>query len=205
MYFENPFYIFPVVLGLNGLRGILKYSLWEKKWKVLCNILVKAIERRKIVVQNNKLKVCFCSSSGGHFEQLMMLKPLMEDYDSFIVTEKIGYDVKTNGLPVKYVLQINRMDKLFILKFMYNIFLSFCIILKQRPDLIISTGALASVPMMVWTKVFRGKVIYIESFAKIDNPTISGKIAYKFAHQFYVQWESMKKFYPNAVCKGGIY
>ena len=40
---------------------------------------------------NKKNKICFASSSGGHFEQLMMLKPLMEKYDSFIVTEKTSY------------------------------------------------------------------------------------------------------------------
>ncbi|WP_207669986.1 PssD/Cps14F family polysaccharide biosynthesis glycosyltransferase [Clostridium perfringens] len=156
-------------------------------------------------MNKKKLKVCFCSSSGGHFEQLMMLKPLMDEYDSYIVTEKIGYDVKVDDIPVKYVLQINRTDKLFVFKFLFNIIKSFGIIITNRPNLIISTGALASVPIMIWTKIFRGKVIYIESFAKIDNPTISGKISYKFADQFYVQWENMKKFYPNAICKGGIY
>ena len=36
-------------------------------------------------------KICFAASSGGHFEQLMMLKPLMEKYESIIVTEHTGY------------------------------------------------------------------------------------------------------------------
>lgn len=134
-----------------------------------------------------------------------MLKPLMEKYDSYIVTEKLDYDVKAGGFPVSYVLQINRTDKLFFIKFIINIIKSFGIVVRKRPDVIISTGALAAVPMMVWTKIFGGKVIYIESFAKIDNPTLSGRIAYKFADQFYVQWDSMKKFYPKAICKGGIY
>lgn len=152
-----------------------------------------------------KVKICLASSSGGHFEQLMMLKPLIEKYDGYVVTEKIGYDVKLGKIPVKYVMPINRTDKAFAVKFLYNIIKSFVIIVNDRPDFIISTGALAAVPLMVWTKLFGGKVIYIESFAKINSPNISGKIAYKFADQFYVQWESMKKFYPNAICKGGIY
>lgn len=149
--------------------------------------------------------VCFASSSGGHFEQLMMLKPLMKKYDSYIVTEKLDYDVKVDDLPVKYVHQINRTDKLFAFKFIGNFCRSFFIVVKNRPDVIISTGALAAVPLMIWTKAFRGKVIYIESFAKIDSPNLSGRIAYKFADQFYIQWESMRKFYPNALYKGGIY
>lgn len=151
------------------------------------------------------VKICFTSSSGGHFEQLMMLKPLLEKYDNYVVTEKLDYDVKAGNVPVKYVMQINRTDKFFFLKFLFNIIKSFGIVITNRPDVVISTGALAAVPLMVWTKIFGGKVVYIESFAKIDSPNISGKIAYKFADQFYIQWESMRKFYPNAIYKGGIY
>ena len=44
---------------------------------------------------DKKLKICFAASSGGHYEQLMMLKPLMNKYDSFILTEKTLY--KTNA------------------------------------------------------------------------------------------------------------
>lgn len=156
-------------------------------------------------MREKKMKICFTSSSGGHFEQLMMLKPLMKKYDSYIVTEKLNYNVQSENVPIKYVMQINRTDKLFILKFIYNVLKSFIITVTNRPDVIISTGALAAIPLMVWAKVFGGKVVYIESFAKIDSPNISGKIAYKFADQFYIQWESMRKFYPKAIYKGGIY
>ena len=157
-------------------------------------------------MKNKKeITVCLASSSGGHFEQLMMLKPLIEKYSGYIVTEKIGYDVKAGNIPVKYVLPINRTDKTFFVKFIINIVKSLFIVLANKPDYIISTGAIAAVTLMVWTKLLGGKVIYIESFAKINSPNLSGKIAYKFADQFYVQWESMKKFYPNAICKGGIY
>ncbi len=160
---------------------------------------------RKVGKGVKRIKICFTSSSGGHFEQLMMLKPLMEKYDSYIVTEKLDFDTKIDNISVKYVLQINRTDRLFFFKFLINIIKSLGIVIMHRPDIVISTGALASVPMMVWTKIFGGKVIYIESFAKIDSPNISGRIAYKFADQFYIQWESMRKFYPNAIYKGGIY
>lgn len=155
---------------------------------------------------NRKQKtICFSSSSGGHFEQLMMLEPLMKKYNSFIVTEKIGYNIETNNIPLAFVQQINRTDRWFLMKFIRNIWTSLGIVLKYKPNIIISTGALATVPIMFWTKIFGGKIIYIESFAKIATPTLSGRFAYKIADQFYVQWESMKKFYPKAICRGGIY
>ena len=49
------------------------------------------------------------------------------------------------------------------------------------------------------------KLIYIESFAKVTSPTETGKLLYKFADQFYVQWKPMLKFYPKAIYLGGIY
>lgn len=76
-------------------------------------------------MKEKNIKICLASSSGGHFEQLVMLKPLIEKYSGYIVTEKIGYDVKTGDIPVKYVFSINRTDKTFVLKFLVNIIESF--------------------------------------------------------------------------------
>lgn len=150
-------------------------------------------------------KICFIASTGGHFEQLMMLKPLMDKYDSFIVTEKTGYSVIKDDKRIYYLKQVNRHEKTFIFKMIVNLFISFKIFIIEKPDFVISTGALATVPMCLLSKVFRKKVIFIESFAKVTSPTLTGKLVYKFADQFYVQWEQMKEHYPDAICKGGIY
>lgn len=149
-------------------------------------------------------KICFIASTGGHFEQLMMLKPLMNKYESFIVTEKTNYSViKSNK--VYYLRQVNRNEKKYIIEMIYNFFTSLKIFLKERPDFVISTGALATIPMCIIAKIFRKKVIFIESFAKVNSPTLTGKLIYKFADRFYVQWEEMLKIYPKAIYKGGIY
>ena len=69
----------------------------------------------------------------------------------------------------------------------------------------IGAFALAIIPLALLMKLFRRKLIYIESFAKVTSKTLSGKLLYKYADQFYVQWEEMLKLYPNAIYKGGIY
>ena len=150
-------------------------------------------------------KICFTASSGGHFEQLMMLKPLMDKYDSFIVTEKTDYSVMNNDRKVYYLGKINRNEKTFIFKMIINSFKSFNIFINEKPDIVISTGALSTIPICILSKIFRKKVIFIESFAKVTSPTLTGKLVYKFADQFYVQWEQLKDYYPDAICKGGIY
>ena len=154
----------------------------------------------------NKKKICLISSSGGHFEQLLMLRKLSEDYNIFIVTEKTKYNKKDNKIN-HFICQVNRKEPLFIFKMIVIFFKSLFIFLKEKPDVIISTGVLAAIPMLFIGHLFKKKVIYIESFAKINSPTMTGKLVYKkhWANQFYVQWETMLEFYPNAIYKGGIY
>lgn len=150
-------------------------------------------------------KVCFVASSGGHFEQLMMLYPLMKKVDSLIVTEKTSYQVDTKGIQTYFVSQVNRKEKLFIWKLFTISLRSLWILVKEKPDVIISTGALATVPICLVAKLFGKKLVFIESFAKVNSPTQTGKLLYRYADQFYVQWESMLDIYPNAIYLGSIY
>ena len=153
-----------------------------------------------------KKKICLISSSGGHFEQLLMLRKLQDDYEIFIVTEKTKYNREDKKINY-YVGQVNRKEWLFIPRMILNVMKSLYIFFKEKPDAIISTGVLACLPMLYIGHLFKKKIIYIESFAKINSPTMTGRFIYKhnIANQFYVQWESMLGFYPDAIYKGGIY
>ena len=150
-------------------------------------------------------KVCFAASSGGHYEQLLMLKPLMDKYDSFIVTEETIYKAEVKGKKTYYLHQVNRREKLFPLWLLINAIFSVRIMWKEKPDVIVTTGVLAVIPLCLLCKLCHKKLIYIESFAKVSSPTETGKFLYKYADRFYVQWEGMKEFYPDAIYLGGIY
>lgn len=152
-----------------------------------------------------KKKICFAASSGGHFEQIAMLKPLMEKYPSCVVTEKTQYKLEIKDQQMYYLHQVNRKEKACVLWLFINAFKSMYIFWREKPDIIVTTGVLAMIPLSLMAKLFGKKLIYIESFAKISSPTETGKLLYHFADQFYVQWESMLQFYPNAIFLGGIY
>ncbi|MEF7610888.1 PssD/Cps14F family polysaccharide biosynthesis glycosyltransferase [Enterococcus casseliflavus] len=151
-------------------------------------------------------KICLISSSGGHFEQLLMLKKLSEKHELYIVTEKTKYtsDDKTE-IKTYYTNQVNRFEKMFVFKMIYNLIQSSYIFIKEKPDIIISTGALSVIPTFLIGKIFRKKLIFIESFAKTNTPTLTGKLIYQFSDVFIVQWESMKTVYPKAIYLGSIY
>lgn len=155
--------------------------------------------------KKKNIKICFAASTGGHYEQLLMLKPLMEKYDSFILAEQTLYNAAQQDIKTYFLKQVNRKEKNFLPRMICNLFLSLRIYLKERPNFVICTGVLAMIPMCLIVKLMGGKLIYIESFAKVTSPTQTGKFIYKFADKFYVQWESMLKFYPKAKYLGGIY
>ena len=155
--------------------------------------------------EKKNIKICFAASSGGHYEQLMMLKPLMEKYDSFVLTEKTDYSAEAKGEKTYYMKQVNRREKDFIWQMGQNVWKSIDIYRKEKPDVVICTGVLAMIPICLIAKLHGKKLIYIESFAKVTSATRTGKLLYKYADQFYVQWPEMQKIYPKAIYLGGIY
>ena len=88
---------------------------------------------------------------------------------------------------------------------MFNIIKSFIIFIKQKPDVIVTTGTHTAVPMCYIAKIFRKKVIYIETFANRNTKTVAGRFVYPIADVFVVQWEEMLKVYPKAKYWGWIY
>ena len=155
--------------------------------------------------EKNRKTICFVASSGGHFEQLMMLHPLMDRYDSFIVTEDTAYKTGVKDKRMYYLKQVNRRERNMLFRMIVNTYRSLRIYRKEKPDAIICTGVLATIPICLIAKTYGKKLVYIESFAKVTSGTLSGKLLYKFADQFYVQWPEMLKVYPNAIYLGGIY
>ncbi len=154
-------------------------------------------------------KVMFISSMGGHLTELMQLKSIFKSYDYKIVTEK---HKSTLNLKNKYKSRIDYLlagNKDHMLKYVfvipYNFIKSLIIFLKFKPNVVVTTGAHTCVAMCYIAKVFRKKVIYIESFANIETKTLTGKLIYPVADVFVVQWHSMLKLYPKAVCEGWIF
>lgn len=151
-------------------------------------------------------KICFVSSCGGHFMEMIQLLPVAQGYDFYIVTEK---NVASADILKKYrhylLLQQERKGIMFLFRFFFNIMMSFFYLLIERPTTIITTGAGASYPTCRLGKWMGCKIIYVESFAKLNSTSLTGKMVYPFADYFFVQWEEMKSVYPNAIYKGQVY
>ncbi|MGV3004507.1 PssD/Cps14F family polysaccharide biosynthesis glycosyltransferase [Aerococcus urinaeequi] len=148
-----------------------------------------------------KKKICLISSSGGHFEQLKMLKKLEHKYDIYWVTEKTEYVEKADY----FLRQTGLKDKKYKSKTLLNLFDSIKIWKKEKPDIVITTGTLVALPMLFLAKLFRKKIIYIETFARVYDGTKAGKLMYKYADLFIYQWEQLEEVYPEGIFGGSIY
>lgn len=149
------------------------------------------------------MKVCLVGSSGGHLTHLYMLKPFWQNKERFWVTfDKADAQSLLEGekmYPCHYPTNRN------IKNLIKNTIVAWKVLRKERPDLIISSGAAVAVPFFYLGKLYGAKTIYIEVFDRIDASTVTGKLVYPITDKFIVEWEEMRRVYPKAINLGSIF
>lgn len=142
------------------------------------------------------MKVLLVCSSGGHFKGLQQLQPFWENHERIWVTFRTATTEATlNGENVYWAYSpTNRnLPNLF-----RNLFLAFQVIKKNRPAIILSTGAGVAIPFLIVGKVFGGKTAFVESVTRINTLSLSAKLALPFLNVLYVQWPQLQARYPQA-------
>lgn len=157
----------------------------------------------------SKRKVLFIASTGGHLNELLQLSSMFNKYDFHLVTEKtksnsyLKRDYKDRVSYLVYGTKLHLFS--YVFKLTYNCFKSLFLYFKYKPDYIITTGTHTAGPMCCIGKIFGSKIIYIETFANMVTKTATGRLIYPISDKFIVQWESMKKLYPDAEVGGWIF
>lgn len=146
-------------------------------------------------------KLCLVSSSGGHWEQLKKLQPLIDKYGGFYVTEKAMFDEEADY----FMMQTDLKDRCMPFKMLVNSCRALYIWVKERPDFVITTGTMVAYPFYIMSILTHKKFIFIETFGRADMPTVAGKHMEKHSDLFIVQWPSQKKYYKKAIYGGCLY
>ncbi|MEG2348083.1 MAG: PssD/Cps14F family polysaccharide biosynthesis glycosyltransferase [Clostridia bacterium] len=151
-------------------------------------------------------RVIFVASSGGHLTEILKFSKLFNEYEYLLVTELTKTNEKLkekyNTQFLKYGPNKNKIKYLYTI--IINIFRCLKIVIKFKPQTIISTGAQTGGIMCFVGKIFGAKVIYIESLARTSTLSVTGKNVYKFADKFYVQWESLVEKYKKVEYLGRL-
>jgi UDP-N-acetylglucosamine:LPS N-acetylglucosamine transferase len=146
------------------------------------------------------MKIALVCSQGGHLTEMLMLMKAFNNHDVFFITYNAP---STTQLKYKKYLTENigtsfgRMIKAFI-----HIFK---ILKKERPDMLVSTGAEIAIPSIILAKIMRIKTVYIESWCRVKTKSGAGKILYYFSDLFLVQWPELIEIYgKKAIYKGAV-
>jgi UDP-N-acetylglucosamine:LPS N-acetylglucosamine transferase len=149
------------------------------------------------------MKICLTFSPGGHFTEMRKLMDAFKEHDIIYATIK---KKSTEKLPnVHYLKDTLGPTKISIFVNIIIITIqSFKILYKEKPKVIISSGADVTIPLCYLGKLFGKKIIFIESLCRINNLSYSGKIVYPIANLFLVQWEKLTKKYSKAKYWGSV-
>lgn len=154
-------------------------------------------------MRKETMKICLVGSSGGHLTHLYMLKSFWQDKERFWVT--FNKDDAKSLLKDEKIISCYYPTNRSLKALLINTRLAFQTIRKEKPDIIISSGAAVAVPFFYIGKLFGARLIYIEVYDRIDKSTITGKLVYPITDKFIVQWEEMKKIYKKAINLGSIF
>ena len=154
-------------------------------------------------------RVMFLASTGGHLNELLQLKDMFKKYEYSLVTEKDDTTIHLKKIynDKLHFLIYGTRKKVLIYPFIFllNCIKSICLYIKLKPQYIVTTGTHTAVPLCYIGKIFKSKIVFIETFANRETKTLSGMLVYPIVDLFIVQWKEMLEKYPKAIFKGAIY
>lgn len=150
----------------------------------------------------SNLKVLAIASSGGHWIQLLRLMPAFTGQKVIFVTTNELYRKQVAGNEFYSVSDATRWQKLKLIKMGFEVGK---IVLLEKPDVVISTGAAPGLMAIIWAWLWRKKSVWIDSIANVDCISMSGRIAKRFCTLHLTQWEHLadnkKTFFKGTVIK----
>ena len=137
-------------------------------------------------------RICLVSSGGGHLTELLALRRAYQARDHFFVlNRRIDLPQELQGRTF-FICHSERDWRFFL-----NLWEAWQILRRERPSVILSTGAGPAVPFALVGKCLGIKNVFVECSTQIVRPSLTGRIMYYLADRFYYQWESLKRYYPR--------
>jgi UDP-N-acetylglucosamine transferase subunit ALG13 len=135
-------------------------------------------------------RVLALSSTGGHWIQMLRLQPAFEGCDVTYATTNADYQSDLKSERFRTIIDANRTQKFKLLLSALSIL---WVILRVRPDVILSTGAAPGFFAIRIGKLFGKKTIWVDSIANAEELSMSGHRVAKYADLWLTQWEHLAK------------
>ena len=151
------------------------------------------------------LRICVGASAGGHMNQLLKLLEASEHWPDkphlYVTTlEPLAMKLAQEG-PVHVIGECNRRRPINALRVLAR---SLKIAIKERPDVVITTGSLPLAMVCFCAALFGAKIVWIDSIANVERLSMSGSFVRCFADLFLTQWPELAQKYENVEYVGAI-
>lgn len=134
-------------------------------------------------------RVLAVASEGGHWVQLLRLRPAFDGMELHYVSTKPDYALDVSG-NFHRVIDANRWSKWRVARMFLQVL---WVILKVRPTHVVTTGAAPGFAALMWGRLLGARCIWIDSIANSEELSGSGVQAKRFAHVWLTQWEHLSK------------
>lgn len=139
-------------------------------------------------MNQNRPKVLAISSGGGHWVQMLRLRPAFDGTNLVFATVHPGYAADVVGSEFRLIHDANRDQKLALVRSAWSILF---LLLIERPDVVISTGAAPGYFAIRFGKLLRMKTIWVDSVANVEELSMSGRKAGGCADLWLTQWSHL--------------
>lgn len=155
-----------------------------------------------------RVDVLLVCSTGGHLLQLLALREVWEDETRLWVTfDKGDARALLRGERVVYAFgPTNRtFGAIAALNTVRNLVLAWRVTRRERPAVVLTTGAGVAVPFAWVGRLYGARVVYVESFTRIDGPSLSCRLIAPVAARIYGQWPEFVEAVPRARYLGNVF
>jgi hypothetical protein len=144
--------------------------------------------------------ILLVASHGGHWVQLRRISPAFDGLNVRYVSTNPGVQAEVAPAPLSLVPDANLNDKLALLGLAFRMFL---LLLRHRPDIVISTGAAPGFFALLFGKLLGARTIWVDSIANAEQLSVSGQKVKPFADLWLTQWPHLEgkegPYYRGAV------
>ncbi len=147
-------------------------------------------------------RICLAASAGGHLSQLLKVAGCTDGYEVFVVTtsEAVRASLASIGR-VHVVGECNREHPGRVMGVLVR---CIRIMFRERPHVVISTGAAPACICCLLGKLLGAKIVWVDSITNVERISLSGRIIRPFADLFLVQWPDLAEKYRGVKYVGAI-
>ena len=152
---------------------------------------------------NRRVDVLLVCSTGGHLLQLVALRSAWAGYShawatharsdaiSILHGERVYHGYAPTSRNLKNLVR--------------NFFFARRVLRETRPSVVVTTGAALAVPFSWVARALGVEVVYIETFSRIQAPSLTCKLVRRAASRVYVQWPDLVPRVPHARYVGSVF